>query len=261
MATSLDVIDSSGKKVGSVDLPAESFDVQTNVPLIHQVVVAQRAAARQGTHNTHRRGEVSGAGRKPFKQKGTGRARQGSIRAPQMTGGGIVHGPHPRDYAQRTPKKMIAAALRGALSDRARGDRIHVIDSLSVGNTPSTKAIVALLNDIATSKLVLVVLERGDELSYTSVRNIPTVHVLPYDQLNAYDVLVSDDIVFTKGAFDSFVAAKSIRAELADDSASDAVASASKKRVSPERANPAKAAEAKAKKDTKAASKKEKVSA
>jgi large subunit ribosomal protein L4 len=229
MATSLDVIDSSGKKVGSVDLPAETFDVQTNVPLIHQVVVAQRAAARQGTHNTLRRGEVSGAGRKPFKQKGTGRARQGSIRAPQMTGGGIVHGPHPRDYAQRTPKKMIAAALRGALSDRARGDRIHVIDSLSVGNTPSTKAIVALLNDIATSKHVLVVLERGDELSYKSVRNIPTVHVLPYDQLNAYDVLVSDDIVFTKGAFDSFVAAKSIRAELADDSASDAVASASKK--------------------------------
>jgi large subunit ribosomal protein L4 len=261
MATSLDVIDSSGKKVGSVDLPAETFDVQTNVPLIHQVVVAQRAAARQGTHNTLRRGEVSGAGRKPFKQKGTGRARQGSIRAPQMTGGGIVHGPHPRDYAQRTPKKMIAAALRGALSDRARGDRIHVIDSLSVGNTPSTKAIVALLNDIATSKHVLVVLERSDELSYKSVRNIPTVHVLPYDQLNAYDVLVSDDIVFTKGAFDSFVAAKSIRAELADDSASDAVASASKKRVSPERANPAKAAEAKAKKDTKAASKKEKVSA
>jgi large subunit ribosomal protein L4 len=261
MATSLDVIDSSGKKVGSVDLPAETFDVQTNVPLIHQVVVAQRAAARQGTHNTLRRGEVSGAGRKPFKQKGTGRARQGSIRAPQMTGGGIVHGPHPRDYAQRTPKKMIAAALRGALSDRARGDRIHVIDSLSVGNTPSTKAIVALLNDIATSKHVLVVLERGDELSYNSVRNIPTVHVLPYDQLNAYDVLVSDDIVFTKGAFDSFVSAKSIRAELADDSASDAVAPASKKRVSPERANPAKAAEAKAKKDTKAASKKEKVSA
>jgi len=129
----LDVIDSKGKKVGSVDLPAEIFDVQTNVPLIHQVVVAQRAAARQGTHNTLRRGEVSGAGRKPFKQKGTGRARQGSIRAPQMTGGGIVHGPHPRDYSQRTPKKMIAAALRGVLSDRARGGRIHVIDSLSVG--------------------------------------------------------------------------------------------------------------------------------
>jgi large subunit ribosomal protein L4 len=208
-ATTLDVIDATGKKVSSVDLPAEVFDVQTNVPLIHQVVVAQRAAARQGTHNTLRRGEVSGAGRKPFKQKGPGRARQGSIRAPQMTGGGIVHGPHPRDYSQRTPKKMIAAALLGALSDRARGGRIHVIDSLSVGDAPSTKTVAALLDDIATSRHVLVVLERSDELSYKSVRNIRTVHVLPVDQLNAYDVLVSDDIVFTKSAFDAFVAAKS----------------------------------------------------
>jgi len=206
--TTLDVIDAKGKKVASVDLPAELFDVQTNVPLIHQVVVAQRAAARQGTHNTLRRGEVSGAGRKPFKQKGTGRARQGSIRAPQMTGGGIVHGPHPRDYSQRTPKKMIAAALRGALSDRARGGRIHVIDSLSVGDAPSTKAVAALLNDIATSKHVLIVLERNDELSHKSVRNLQSVHVLPFDQLNAYDVLVSDDIIFTKGAFDAFVGTK-----------------------------------------------------
>jgi large subunit ribosomal protein L4 len=206
MATSLNVIDSSGKTVGTVDLPAETFDVQTNVPLIHQVVVAQRAAARQGTHNTLRRGEVSGAGRKPFKQKGTGRARQGSIRAPQMRGGGIVHGPHPRDYSQRTPKKMIAAALRGALSDRARGERLHIVDSLSVGDVPSTKAVVKLLSNIASSKHVLIVLERDDELSYKSVRNIQSVHTLPYDQLNAYDVLVSDDIVFTKGAFDAFVA-------------------------------------------------------
>jgi large subunit ribosomal protein L4 len=202
---SLDVTDTSGKKVGSVELPADVFDVQTNVPLIHQVVVAQRAAARQGTHNTLRRGEVSGAGRKPFKQKGTGRARQGSIRAPQMKGGGIVHGPHPRDYSQRTPKKMIAAALRGALSDRARRERLHVIDSLSVGNVPSTKAVAGLLAGIAPSKNVLIVLQRDDELSYKSVRNLATVHVLPFDQLNAYDVLVSDDIVFTKGAFDEFV--------------------------------------------------------
>jgi large subunit ribosomal protein L4 len=202
---SLDVTDTSGKKVGSVELPADVFDVQTNVPLIHQVVVAQRAAARQGTHNTLRRGEVSGAGRKPFKQKGTGRARQGSIRAPHMKGGGIVHGPHPRDYSQRTPKKMIAAALRGALSDRARGERLHGIDSLSVGNLPSTKAVAGLLAGIAPSKNVLIVLQREDELSYKSVRNLATVHVLPFDQLNAYDVLVSDDIVFTKGAFDEFV--------------------------------------------------------
>jgi large subunit ribosomal protein L4 len=210
MATStFDVLDSKGKKAGTVDAPAELFDVQTNVPLIHQVVVAQLAAARQGTHNTLRRGEVSGAGRKPFKQKGTGRARQGSIRAPQMTGGGIVHGPHPRDYSQRTPKKMIAAALLGALSDRARGERLHIIESLSLGETPSTKTVVALLDSIATSKHVLIVLERDDELSRKSVRNIQTVHVLFFDQLNAYDVLVSDDIVFTKGAFDAFVASKS----------------------------------------------------
>ena len=203
---SIDVINAKGTKVTTLDLPAEVFDVQTNVPLIHQVVFAHPPAARQGTHNTLRRGEVSGAGRKPFKQKGTGRARQGSIRAPQMKGGGIVHGPHPRDYSQRTPKKMIAAALRGALSDRARGERLHVIDSLSVGNVPSTRAVAALLADIAPSKNVLIVLQREDEVSYKSVRNLSTVHVLPFDQLNAYDVLVSDDIVFTQGAYEAFVA-------------------------------------------------------
>ena len=209
MATSLDVVDVKGKKSGSVELPENLFDVQTNVPLIHQVVVAQLAAARQGTHNTLRRGEVSGAGRKPFKQKGTGRARQGSIRAPQMTGGGIVHGPHPRDYAQRTPKKMIAAALLGALSDRARGDRLHVVESLALGDAPSTKSVVALLDQIATSKHVLIVLDYNDEVSRKSVRNLKSVHVLDHSQLNAYDVLVSDDIVFTKSAFEAFVAAKS----------------------------------------------------
>jgi large subunit ribosomal protein L4 len=203
---SIDVIDAQGAKVGTADLPSEVFDVQTNVPLIHQVVVAQRAAARQGTHKTKGRGEVSGSGVKPFKQKGTGRARQGSIRMPQHRGGGTVHGPQPRDYSQRTPKKMIAAALRGVLSDRARGERLHVINALSVGDAPSTKAIAALLADIAPSKNVLIVLQREDEVSYKSVRNLSTVHVLPFDQLNAYDVLVSDDIVFTKGAFDEFVA-------------------------------------------------------
>ena len=205
MAASLDVIDAKGKKVGSVDLPADTFDVQTNVPLIHQVVVAQRAAARQGTHKTKGRGEVSGSGIKPFKQKGTGRARQGSVRMPQHRGGGIVHGPVPRDYSQRTPKKMIAAALRGALSDRARGERLHIVDTLSVGDAPSTKAVSALIADITTSRNVLIVLEREDDLSYLSVRNLKTVHVLPYDQLNAYDVLISDDIIFTKGAYDAFV--------------------------------------------------------
>jgi large subunit ribosomal protein L4 len=210
-ATTLDIIDVTGKKSGTAELPAEIFDVQTNVPLIHQVVVAQLAAARQGTHDTKRRGEVSGAGRKPFKQKGTGRARQGSIRAPQMRGGGIVHGPHPRDYSQRTPKKMIAAALLGALSDRARGGRVHVVESLAIGGVPSTKAVVSLLDGIASSKHVLVILERGDTVSLKSVRNLPTVHVLAWDQLNAYDVLVSDDIVFTRAAFDGFVAAKAAK--------------------------------------------------
>jgi large subunit ribosomal protein L4 len=209
MATSIDVLDVKGKKAGSVELPADLFDVQTNIPLIHQVVVAQLAAARQGTHKTKRRGEVSGAGRKPFKQKGTGRARQGSIRAPQMTGGGIVHGPVPRSYAQRTPKKMIAAALLGALSDRTRGNRLHAVESLALGETPSTKAVVDYLTGVATSKHVLIVLERDDVVSAKSVRNIPTVHVLHFDQLNAYDVLVSDDIVFTKGALESFIASKS----------------------------------------------------
>src|SRR5215211_3802033 len=148
-ATTLDVLDATGKKTGTVDLPADVFDVQTNVPLIHQVVVAQLAAARQGTHKTKGRGEVSGSGVKPFKQKGTGRARQGSVRMPQHRGGGVVHGPVPRDYAQRTPKKMIAAALLGALSDRARGGRLQVVDALSAGETPSTKAAAELLARVA----------------------------------------------------------------------------------------------------------------
>jgi large subunit ribosomal protein L4 len=204
----LDVVKADGKKAGSVELPAALFDVKTNIPLIHQVVVAQLAAARQGTHSTKRRGEVSGAGRKPFKQKGTGNARQGSIRAPHMTGGGIVHGPKPRDYSQRTPKKMIAAALLGALSDRARGDRLHVIDSFAIDGAPSTKAAATVLSALAPTKNVLVVIERDDEISIKSVRNLAYVHVLSFDQLNAYDVLVSDDIVFTKAAFDAFVAAK-----------------------------------------------------
>ena len=205
--TTLDVVDLKGKKAGSVELPADLFDVQVNVPLIHQVVVAQLAAARQGTHKVKSRGEVSGAGRKPFKQKGTGRARQGSIRAPHMTGGGIVHGPVPRSYAQRTPKQMIAAALLGALSDRARGGRVHAVTAFGEA-TPSTKVAGAFLATLANSKNGLVVINRDDELSLKSVRNLPNVHVLHADQLNAYDVLVSDDIVFTQTALESFVNSK-----------------------------------------------------
>ena len=196
-----------------VDLPAEIFDVQTNVPLLHQVVVAQLAAARQGTHKTKTRAEVSGAGRKPFKQKGTGRARQGSIRAPHMTGGGIVHGPTPRDYSQRTPKKMIAAALRGALSDRARNGRIHVVSELVAGDKPSSKTALATLRGVSERKNLLVVIERDNDVAALSVRNLAGVHVLYADQLNTYDVLVSDDVVFTKAAYDAFVAAKAAKNE------------------------------------------------
>ena len=203
--TTIDVLSPSGDKTGTVDLPVEIFDVQTNVPLIHQVVVAQQAAARQGTHSTKTRGEVRGGGRKPYKQKGTGRARQGSTRAPQFTGGGVVHGPQPRDYSQRTPKKMKAAALRGALSDRARGGRVHVITSLIDGDAPSTKDAVKALANLSGARHVLVVVARGDRAGWLSVRNVKEVHVLAPDQLNTYDVLISDDVVFTKDAFDEFV--------------------------------------------------------
>ena len=205
-ATRVTVLDSDGEEADTVELPADVFDVEVNIPLIHQVVVAQQAAARQGTHATKTRGQVRGGGAKPYKQKGTGRARQGSIRAPQFTGGGTAHGPQPRDYAQRTPKKMKFAALRGALSDRARGGRVHVLAELVTGETPSTKAAVRVLKNAAESRHVLLVLPRGDEIGWLSARNIPAVHVISPDQLNTYDVLVSDDVVFTKDALDEFLA-------------------------------------------------------
>ena len=205
-AISLDVVDVKGKKAGSVELPGAIFDVQTNVPLIHQVVTAQLAAARQGTHKTKGRGEVSGSGSKPFKQKGTGRARQGSVRMPQHTGGGIVHGPVPRDYSQRTPKKMKAAALRGALSDRARAGRVHVLKDVVSGDVPSTKSALAAITALTAGRSALVVLERNDETAWKSLRNAADVHVIAVDQLNTYDVLVNDDTVFTAGALEAFVA-------------------------------------------------------
>ena len=202
----IDIIDAKGKKTGTADLPAAIFDVDANVPLIHQVVVAQRAAARQGTHSTKTRGEVSGGGRKPHAQKGTGRARQGSTRAPQFAGGGVVHGPQPRDYSQRTPKKMKVAALRGALSDRARAGRVHVLNGVVVGDVPSTKTALAAIQALTAGRRALVVLERGDELAWKSLRNAAGVHVLAVDQLNTYDVLIADDTVFTAGALEVFVA-------------------------------------------------------
>jgi large subunit ribosomal protein L4 len=208
---SIDIVDVAGKKTGAATLPAEIFDVQTNVPLLHQVVVAQQAAARQGTQSTLKHGEVSGTGKKPFKQKGTGNARQGSLRAPQMRGGYITHGPKPRTYEQRTPKKMIAAAIKGALSDRARNGRLHVVAELFKNGAPSTKSAASILAALTGGRKALVVLDRSDDLSYKSLRNLKDVHVLPVDQVNAYDVVLSDDVVFTKAALDEFIsnAAKS----------------------------------------------------
>ena len=202
----VDVLDVQGKKSGSVELDASLFDVNISIPLVHQVVVSQMAAARQGTQSTKRHGEVSGTGKKPFAQKGTGRARQGSLRAPQMRGGYITHGPKPRDYDQRTPKKMKAAAVRQALTDRARNNRLHVVESLGLSDKPSTKAAQAFLAMFTKQKNVLVVLDRTDQVSYLSLRNLKNVHVLPVDQLNAYDILNSDDLVFTKSAIEEFTA-------------------------------------------------------
>ena len=203
----IDVHTPAGKKDGSVELPAELFDVEPNIALMHQVVEAQRAAARQGTHSAKTRGEVRGGGKKPYRQKGTGRARQGSTRAPQFTGGGVVHGPKPRDYSQRTPKKMIAAALRGALSDRARNGRIHAVTELVEGQTPSTKSAKAFLATLTERKQVLIVIGHADETGALSVRNLPGVHVLEPGQLNTYDVLKSDDVVFSVEALNAYISA------------------------------------------------------
>ncbi|MFY9232277.1 MAG: 50S ribosomal protein L4 [Candidatus Nanopelagicales bacterium] len=223
--TAVDVRTPAGKTSGSVELPAEIFDVPVNVPLIHQVVVAQLAAARQGTHDTKNRSEVRGGGRKPYKQKGTGRARQGSIRAPQYAGGGVVHGPTPRDYAQRTPKKMKAAALRGALSDRAREGRIHVITEFVPGETPSTKAALQAIKSLEVEGALLIAIDREDDNSALSLRNVPAVHVLYVDQLNTYDVLCSDQVVFTSAALEAFLAGpatgKSVKAVATESEAAE----------------------------------------
>ena len=201
----LDVHTADGKTNGSVELPASIFDVEASVALMHQVVTAQLAAKRQGTHATKGRGEVRGGGRKPFRQKGTGRARQGSIRAPHYTGGGVVHGPKPRDYSQRTPKKMIKAALFGALSDRARNERIHVIEELVAGQTPSTKSAKAFIERLTDRKTVLLVVGREDLNARRSANNLPNVHILDAGQLNTYDVLNADDVVFSVEALHSFI--------------------------------------------------------
>jgi large subunit ribosomal protein L4 len=212
MATTIEVKTPAGTTDGTIELPDALFDVEANIALMHQVVTAQLAAKRQGTHSTKTRGEVSGGGKKPYRQKGTGRARQGSTRAPQFTGGGVVHGPQPRDYSQRTPKKMIAAALRGALSDRARNGRIHAVTELVEGQTPSTKSAKAFLSSLlsdrtADNNKILIVIGRTDETGVRSVRNLPGVHVLSPDQLNTYDVLKADDVVFSVEALNAYIAA------------------------------------------------------
>ena len=206
MALTVEVKNAEGKKVGSVDLPSDIFDAQTNIPLIHQVVTAQLAAARQGTQKAKNRGETSGSGKKPFKQKGTGRARQGSIRAPLQRGGGAAHAVRPRDYSQRTPKKMIAAALRGVLSDRARNERIHVIDSVT--GAPSTKAALAAVRQFSDRRHLLVVISRSEDAAWRSLRNAENLHLLVPDQLNAYDLLKSDDVVFSETAINDFLKAR-----------------------------------------------------
>jgi len=188
------IVDAAGKKTGTVELPGSVFDVVANVPLIHQVVVAQLAAARQGTHKVKNRGEVSGSGRKPFKQKGTGRARQGS---------GAAHAVRPREYSQRTPKKMIKAALAGALSDRARNERIHVLEAF--GANPNTKSAIAAARQFSDRKNLLVVLARTEDVAWRSLRNADNVHLLVPDQLNAYDILKSDDVIFTDAAIKDFL--------------------------------------------------------
>ncbi|MEV6394217.1 50S ribosomal protein L4 [Streptomyces sp. NPDC051907] len=202
--STIDILSPAGDKTGTVELPAEIFDAKVSIPLIHQVVVAQLAAARQGTHKVKTRGEVRGGGKKPYRQKGTGRARQGSTRAPQFAGGGVVHGPQPRDYSQRTPKKMKVAALRGALTDRARNARIHVVSGVVEGDI-STKAAKTLFGKISERKNLLLIVERSDEAAWLSARNLPQVHILEPGQLNTYDVMRSDDVVFTQAALESFV--------------------------------------------------------
>lgn len=203
------VYDAEGAKTDkTVVLPGSIFDVPLNVPLIHQVVEAQRAAGRQGSASTKTRAEVAGGGKKPWRQKGTGRARQGSIRAPQWKGGGVVHGPHPRDYSQRTPKKMIAGALRSALSDRARNDAILVFEGLIPTDVPSTKAAIQTLRAVTESRKVLVVIDREEFDAIKAAKsysNIPGVHVLWADQLNTYDVVNADCVVMTEAAVAQYI--------------------------------------------------------
>ncbi|AWN29962.1 50S ribosomal protein L4 [Streptomyces sp. NEAU-S7GS2] len=215
-ALRVNILSPAGEKTGTVNLPADIFEAAVSVPLMHQVVVAQLAARRQGTHKTKSRGEVHGGGKKPYRQKGTGRARQGSSRAPQFAGGGVVHGPAPRDYSPRTPKKMKSGALRSALTDRAHHARIHVVTAVTDTERPSTKAARNLIGKVTEHARILLVVERSDEVSWLSARNLPQVHILEPGQLNTYDVLVSDDVIFTQAALEAFLESQGSPAEVLD---------------------------------------------
>ena len=207
--TQLQVFNSDGELTDEeVTLPGDIFDVPLNIPLIHQVVEAQRAAARAGTHSTKTRGEVSGGGKKPWRQKGTGRARHGSIRSPQWKGGGVAHGPKPRNYSQRTPKKMKAAALRSALSDRARNGRLYVAEGVITGDTPSTRLAIETIQKITDSKRILIVHDRYEDGAIVlekSYANVPGVHTLWVDQLNTHDVIDAESVVFTLVALNDYI--------------------------------------------------------
>jgi large subunit ribosomal protein L4 len=245
--STISVITPSGKGGSDVELPREIFEAGVNIPLMHQVVVAQEAAARQGTHATKTRGMVRGGGKKPYRQKGTGRARQGSLRAPQYAGGGVVHGPVPRSYVQRTPKKMKAAALRGALSDRLSHGRIAVVSTFADGEEPSTRgALTVLCTAVGVAgprftRPVLVVVSAEDEMARKSLRNVAGVRVLDSGQLNTYDVLASDHVVFTQAALGEFVARATGEELTVTESAAKP---ARKPAAKPKKASAAEAAEA-----------------
>jgi large subunit ribosomal protein L4 len=201
----VDVLNAGGKKAGSVDLPDEVFGVQVNLPVMHRVVRAQLAAARAGTHSTKTRSEVRGGGAKPWRQKGTGRARQGSRRAPQWTGGGVVFGPTPRDHSLRVNKKEKVLALRSALTDRRAGGNLVVVDGLDF-DAPKTARAVELLDTLGLAdRKLLFVVDGLEEAAIKSFRNLPAVHLITFDQLNTYDVLASDVVVFTRDSLDAFL--------------------------------------------------------
>jgi large subunit ribosomal protein L4 len=208
--------DSSGKQTGEMKLDAAIFGIEPNLPVMHQVVTAQLAALRSGSANTKTRAEVRGGGKKPWRQKGLGRARHGSIRSPQWRGGGVVHGPKPRDFSQRTPKKMRRLALYSALSTRAGDGEIRIVDSIE-WEAPKTKSAAALLAGMGVDGKVAIVVEASDGVVAQSVRNLPQVLVITPDQLNTYDVLWAETLIFTSDTIQSVGAGAATSSAVAED--------------------------------------------